>query len=826
VRRPGRAAARRLKAAAAARSLQESGVPTLRFGRHELDPSTRELRADGTALRIGERAFDLLHALAEAGGAPVARDVLFERVWPGRAVLDDNLKVQVMALRRLLGSDAVVTVPGQGYRLGIAPAADAPAAPAAAPALFGRDADLARVTAALAPGRVVSIVGPGGIGKTRLAQAAVAADRRADGALFVELAPLADGRRLAATVARALVLPPGSGEAALLAALRPLQLLLVLDNAEHLRADVAAFVVAALAAAPQVALLVTSQEPLGVGDETVLRLDGLAAGAAGALFAARARALDPEFMPDAAAQARLCERLEGIPLALEFAAARVPLLGVAGVERKLGEALALLTRGAPHAPARQQTLRGALQWSHGLLDEAQKAVFRRLAVFAGSFEPTMAEAVAADAALDGWAVLDALEALADKSLLQRLRADGRPRLRLPEAARQFALERLDDAGEANALRRRHAESLAALFEDADERYNATPALDWLAPLQPELPNLRAAVDWALGLDGDEALAIRLCAGAGGFWAMTGLHAESGPPLLRLVPRVDALGVPPPTRARFWMAIANRSGDGAFSAAQTYEAVERTIEIARAHGLVGLLHRALGHRQVLAQRVGIAIDAAATAAEMRAVEGDDWNALQRRPRRQCEAFAWYAQAQWDRFGAAERQELALLREAGDLYRAWFAAHRLALAETALGRPREAAALMQQAVDEIRAHGLTRHCWQQVAILAMTLIESGDAPPALVHEAVRLMRGARAMAWMATHLAEWLAQQRRDADAARVIGWCARRQAERGEAGSAHAAGARDRTLAALRTRADAAQIAAWQAEGEGWNDDDVAVALLA
>jgi predicted ATPase len=378
-----------------------AGQAAWRFGRCELRPATRELLLDGRPQKLGERAFDLLLALAEAEGRPVSRDDLFDRAWPGRAVLEDNLKVQVMALRRLLGTEAVVTVPGQGYRLGL-PRLDA----SPPPDLFGRDADLDRLLQRLAPGRLLTLVGPGGIGKTRLALAAAAQAGPADGTLVVELAPLADPRALAGTVARALALPPGAGEAALLAALKPLALRLVLDNAEHLHDAVAGLAEQVLEAAPGVTLLVTSQEPLGLAGEQVLRLDGLAvpaddsaaalaASPAAALFAARAAALG--FAPgpaDAAALARLCRRLDGIPLALELAAARVPLLGVAGVERHLDEALALLTRGHRGAPPRQQTLRGALQWSHGLLDDAQKAVFRRLAVFAGGFSLEFAQAVA------------------------------------------------------------------------------------------------------------------------------------------------------------------------------------------------------------------------------------------------------------------------------------------------------------------------------------------------------------------------------------------------------------------------------------------------
>lgn len=813
-----------------------------RFGRFLLRSRTRELLADGQPQRLGERAFDILLALVQAEGGPLTREALFDRAWPGRAVLEDNLKVQVMALRRVLGAEVVLTVPGHGYRLGlpVQVLVEEAAHEAAAPvpdALLGRDETLAQLRAHVAPQRLVTLVGPGGIGKTRLALWAAAHGSLADGHAVVELAPLSDARLLPSTVARALALPPGGDMPAIVAALRPLALLLVLDNAEHLREAVADFACAVLAGAPRVALLVTSQEPLGLAAEQVLRIEGLAlpaddtpaavaASPAAALLVARVRAADARFAPgdtEAAALARVCRRLDGIPLALELAAARVPLLGLAGVLQRLDAALALLTRGAHDAPARQQTLRAALQWSHALLDDAQKAVFRRLAVFAGSFDLDAAQAVAADADADAWSVLDPLQALVDKSFVQVLpQGDGR-RLRLLEVTRQFAVERLDDAGEAAATRRRHAEAMITRFEDADARHTRTPTLAWLNGLLPELPNLRSAVEWAL--DSDERLAVRLCAAAGGFWAMTGLHGESGPPLRRLAARVEQLA-DTATQARFWLAVAVRGGDYAFSWQETHQAAQRAVALARAAGDGALLHRALGRQLPLADRVGAPQDVAATVAEMRALEGPGWSPLQRRARRAAEAFEWYRRGEWARFGEAERREMQLLREAGDPYRAWFAAHGVALAETALGRPEEALQLMRPVADEIRAAGLARHCWQQMAILALAWIETGRAPAAPVQEAVRLMHGAGALPWIGCHLAEWLQQQGRGADAARLLGWLARRHAERGESPGAHGERARDRALAALRAQGAADQLPAWLSEGEAWSDDDVAAALLA
>jgi predicted ATPase/DNA-binding winged helix-turn-helix (wHTH) protein len=823
-------------------------ISPLRFGACELDPAARELRVAGAPARVGERGFDLLVVLAEARGEVVSRDTLLDRVWRGTVVGDENLKVQVMALRKLLGAEAIVTVPGRGYRL--AWPVEAPAAAPARPdtgTLFGRDADLRAVQAALVAGRLVTLAGPGGIGKTRLALANATADagRFADGALLVELAPLVDAGHLVHALNRALGLHPGSGKAALHRALRPLQLLLVLDNAEHLHEGVAALAAELLAEAPQLRLLVTSREPLHLDGEAVLRLDGLAlpasddaaavhASPAVALLCARVQALDPRFelapaqVPLAAA---LCRRLEGIPLAIELAAARVPLLGLGGVLERLAEPLALLTRGTHGAPERQQTLRGALAWSHGLLDDAEKRVFRRLAVFAGGFRVPSAQALLVDAgdpsAPDEWQALDLVQSLVDKSLLAvQAKGDGR-RLRMAEVTRSFALERLLESGEQAAVQRRHAETVLALFEAADERFTATPVLAWTRELMPELANLRAAVHWALGDDGragDEALAIRLMGASGGFWALAGLLGESAPALKRLLPRVrDPL--PLRAQAMFWMAVANRGADPAFSAEETHAALERAIALARAGGLDALRHRALTLRPQLALRVGQAVDTEATAAEMRACEGPDWTSLQRRGRRNVENFALFQRGDWDTYAQTQRQELRLCIEAGEDYHAWITAHRLALAELGRSRAVEAVALMQPMVDAIRTQGFQRHCWQQVAVLTVAQIEAGDAPADAVHETVRLLRGAGAMDWMASHFAEWLTQRARWADAARLLGWIAAREAATGLAPDPQSAAAQRRAQAALDAQASAAQVAAWRDEGSRWIDDDVTNALL-
>ncbi|MBX3600195.1 MAG: helix-turn-helix transcriptional regulator [Rubrivivax sp.] len=827
-----------------------SDPATLHFGGFVLSPAARELRRGAERMPLGQRAFGVLLALAERGGEVVDRDALFARAWPGRVVVDDNLKVQVMALRRVLGADAIATVPGRGYRLAWpvqrAAQGDGTAGPVDG-SLLGRGQDLDELLQALAPARLLTVVGSGGIGKTRLALAAAAAARArfADGAVVVELAALADPTRLPATVARACALAREAADAAALgAALAPLSLLLVLDNCEHLREAAAALAATLLEAAPGIALLATSQEPLAVPGERLLRLDGLAcpagdaveavaASPAAALLAERVRAADADFTIDAgnaAAVAAVCRRLEGLPLALELAAARVRLLGIAGVQARLDRQLELLSRGAPPppgAPPRQQTLRGALQWSHGLLDAPARTVFRRLAVFAGSFAPAAAQQVCADDALDEWAVLDQLRLLADRSLLQRVPAadaTGEARWRLLVAAQQFAAERLDEAGETTATRRRHAEAMLAVFDAADEAAADAPVLPWVDALLPDLDNLRAALEWALGAEGDLALAVALAGAAGSFWHAAGLDDDAGRVLRRLQPLVEGTAgqeLPPRRRALFWWALALRGADARFSWQETFDAADRALAIARESGDARLLHRVMGMWLPLTQRLHRPIDHDAVLAELRGCEGADWSSGQRRARRLVEGRLAHLRGDLAGFIDGQRAELALARAEGDDRRAWLTAHNVAIAELGRGRVAEAVALMRPVADEIRARGLARRCWQQMAALALALIEAGEAAAPEIPEAVALMQVAGALTWMPCHLAEWMAQRGRLDDAARLLGWTDRRYAERGESASAQGEAARRRLQAVLDGALAPAQQQALHDEGARLSDEAAA-----
>jgi predicted ATPase/DNA-binding winged helix-turn-helix (wHTH) protein len=817
----------------------------LRFGRFLARPLSRELFADGRPLRIGARAFELLLALAERPGEVLSRDELFTRVWPGRVVIDDNLKMQVMALRKLLGAEAVITVPRRGYRFGLAVEASAEApARAALPRtepLIGRDGELQALLEALATRRLLSLVGSAGIGKTRLALALAERSRPRfrDGAYVVDLGALDSEAAVVPTVQHALGLAPGGAPgtpASLAQALRSLNLLVVLDNCEHLVPAVQALARALLQGAPELVLLATSQVPLGLPDEQVWRVPplGLAQsddggeGGALALFIARVRALLPSFTPDAAslqASAAVCRQLDGVPLALELAAARVPLLGVAGVLARLDRPLGLLTRGAAGAPTRQQTLRAAIAWSVGLLSPAERAVFQRLGCFLGSFAIEAALQVAG-AGEDEIEWLDRLDSLQAKSLLQVVASGSQHRYRLLDSTRAYALEGLAGAGELAPVQRRHAEVTLGVFDAIDGANAATPLLELDARVQPELGNLRAAMAWALGPDGEPALAIGLSAAAGSALSVSGLFGEAALALDAARPWVDAERSPA-LQARYWLALADRGADANVPAQDTYAAALRALAIFRELGDVDRVYRILSLVVQHGHRVGAAIDVAAIAQEMRRLELPSWTVLQRRARRWIEARAHAQRGDWQGYGERMRIEVMLLQEAGDEWRAWVAAHGVALAEITLQRPQAAVEVMQPALAQIRARGLSRRCWQQVAIHAMACIATEDAALAApaIREAVAVMRVAGSMSWMCTHLSWWVMQRSDSAAAARMHGWVGAHIAAHGETLGAHVVAVRERIRQHLVAQLPAKALEALLAEGARLSDDEAAAIAL-
>ena len=370
---------------------------------------------------------------------------------------------------------------------------------------LGRDAQLTQLRELLAENRVVTLTGAGGVGKTRLAiqVAAAMADEFGDGVWYVDLAPITDPELVPVAVARALGLPDQPGRSTMDTLTRFVadrQMLVVLDNCEHLLDACAELVVVLLGSAPRLTLLATSREAIGVAGEVSWRVPSLSlADEALALFADRARHARPDFTltdDNAVAVGEICARLDGVPLAIELAAARVRALSLAEILDSLHDRFRLLTGGSRTAVRRQQTLRASVDWSHALLTEPERVLFRRLAVFLGGFHLDAAQAVAGSGGdVARYQVLDQLTLLVDKSLVVADDSGGRTRYRLLETVRQYALEKLGESGEADAVRARHRDYYTALAAvlDAPAR---TDYEERIEQADLEIDNLRAAFSWS------------------------------------------------------------------------------------------------------------------------------------------------------------------------------------------------------------------------------------------------------------------------------------------------------------------------------------------
>ncbi len=493
---------------------------------------------------LAPRAFAVLRYLVEHPGRLVTHDELFEALWPKTYVQPEVLKSHIAAIRAVLGDDArkpifIETQSRRGYRFIATVTEDAPARPSrmtnlpeAVSELIGREAELRAVTALATEHRLVSLVGAGGIGKTRLGfeVARHLLPRYPDGVFVAELGPLSSPELVPTTVASALGLTHVAGTASpqrVAGAIRAKRLLLVIDNCEHVIDAAAGMAETLLRAGPSVSLLATSREPLRVSGEYIYRVPPLGVPAednqdiedvfthgAVRLFASRAHAAEPRYVaegPVAAATAAICRRLDGIPLAIELAATRIAAFGVAGVAARLDDRFRLLTAGSRTALPRHQTMRATLDWSYELLSESERVVLRRLGVFVGAFTLDAASAVAASVDVPASEAVDSVASLVDKSLLSANVAGTIVRYRLLETTRAYAREKLLEAAEVDHFARRHAEFYRKLFEHAEAELETRPTAEWLVAYRPHLDDLRAALDWAFSPSGDAGVGVALTA---------------------------------------------------------------------------------------------------------------------------------------------------------------------------------------------------------------------------------------------------------------------------------------------------------------------------
>jgi predicted ATPase/DNA-binding winged helix-turn-helix (wHTH) protein len=534
------------------------------FGPFRLIPAQQMLLDDGKPLRLGSRALGILITLVERAGETVRNDELMARTWPDTTVNEGALRVHVAALRKALGDGRegrryITNNPGRGYTF-VAPvtrernhpppvvsdgANTTNNLPVQLTRIVGRDHLIASLATQLGQRRLLTIVGPGGIGKTTVAVAVAQAVAAAypDGVWFVGLAslPAPDLVPSALSTVLGITLSGANAIFGLAAWLRDKQALIVLDSCEHVIGAVARLAEEILMVSPRVRVLTTSREPLRAEGEWLHRLPSLELPPASAnpsaaealqysavqLFNERAMAAADGFIFEDAnvtAALEICRRLDGVPLALELAAARIDVFGVRELAEHLDERFRVLTSGRRTALPRHQTLGATLDWSYQLLPEVERTVLRRLGVFVGDFSLDSAVAVAGG---DGPAppVVDHIANLVAKSLVVAdLRSDT-AQYRLLDTTRLYALDKLRDTGELAATARRHAEYHRALFAPAEAESETRPQAEWLNIYGRHLDNVRAALDWAFSAEGDPQIGVALTVAVVPLWVQLSLLGE-------------------------------------------------------------------------------------------------------------------------------------------------------------------------------------------------------------------------------------------------------------------------------------------------------------
>ncbi len=560
----------------------DTSLTVYQFGEFILDTGRGSLFKAGTQIKLRPKVYEALKYLVEHSGRLIGKEELMQALWPDAFVTDDSLVQCTLELRRALGDrdqELLKTVPRRGYvfstsvtqhqtRLEHLPPAgpfdlsadrEEPAVkilkklrdlPAPRTSLIGREQEVAEATKLLLRPdvRLLSLTGPGGAGKTRLAIAIAnsMADHFTAGIQFVGLASITQPDLVTIAVADALDIqqignrrvPELIGERLQNAG----PFLLLLDNFEQVL-PAAVALAEILEACASLKILVTSRSSLRIYGEQELPVAPLPQNSAMELFAQRAAAVWPDFVitsENAPAVREICLRLDGLPLAIELAAARTKLLSPGAILDRLQHPLELLTGGALDLPKRQQTLRNAISWSHGLLNAAEQRLFCRLSAFAGGWTLEAAEAVC-NTGLDlGVDLFEGLSSLVDKSLVQRMdRGQGEPRFAMLETIREYALERLVESCEEAAVRRGHAAYFIVLAEEGNPELNSEDRTRWLTQCDAELYNLRSALDW-LYQTLDLEWAFRLCMALFRFWDMRE-HLSEGRARLETALRLAGTG---------------------------------------------------------------------------------------------------------------------------------------------------------------------------------------------------------------------------------------------------------------------------------------------
>ena len=825
----------------------------LRFGAFELHP-TRQLLRDGAPIQIGRIALDLLGALLRSAGNLVTKDELFEAGWSGLVVVENALHQHMRALRTALGGSGglIVTVPRRGYRFVGAveeisvdvETADVlgqrPPVPSPLTSLIGRENEMQATDELLAEHRCVTLLGPGGVGKTRLAlEVARRWVDRGDGpVLWVELAAITMPDDVEGAIAAACGLPGPAGVPPMTRvqfALRDGAALLVLDNCEHLVETCAGAAHALLQAGPRLRVLATSQRPLGISGEHRLRVPMLALPAVGTtdtdvvaaspavrLLLERIGECDSQLHFDADAltdAAALCRQLDGNALAIELAAARVASLGLAATRAALTDHFRLLADGLSKVLPKHRSLEAMIGWSHALLPDGQARLFRQLAVFTGGWTIESALAVVGAATDAPFDITTGLAQLAERSLIVSEGASQSPRFRMLEAQRVFAVEQLGAHGEQPRCAAAHAQHFATVFDAGYGEWDDTPDARWMARYGPERENLRSAIRFALTAH-DSALAARLVGSSIWLWRAAGVVHELGQALQHL----SLLPLEPPEPPE-----------------SPSREVEARLRLARAYALHATSSESTSVRSAAAAAVKSfegskdtlgAANALLCLASAHAQLGDtasQWACLERidallREHRHGKTFAWYCgshawAAQWagDLQAASNwaTQSRAAYRGSG----AWHGETRamLHLADLCLaaGSVAQAIEVGEECVARLQGGPHRDDLGRALANLGAARFACGDLARARACWAGALeeLRGLNFSYWVFDHIALLAIAEGRDTDAARMIGYADAGYERLRKGGRVqNEQRAHDRAMAHLRSQLSAEDLAAWLSAG--------------
>jgi predicted ATPase/tetratricopeptide (TPR) repeat protein len=643
----------------------------------------------------------------------------------------------------------------------------------------GRQRELSELSDLLQQRRIVTITGSGGIGKTRIAlEVATGRPTPPDGTWFVDLAPGADTAFVLSRLASLLgIRLPDQGDrlVALIDAIKNRDALLIFDNCEHVLAAVRSVAEAILQGCPRIALLATSRERLGIAGELPYQLSALAIPVALELFVERATTAKyglhfSDEHRDVAAD--ICRRLDGIALAIELAAARLPVLGLIELQSQLAQQFQVIAGGRHDLPERQRTLHAMISWSHDLLVESERVLFRRLAIFAGGWTLEAAVAVCADDALEASDVLDALFSLTEKSLVVVDLEAPTPRYQFFESTRAFAAEKLERANEHAALSRRHASWMAGFADRAYDLFETISRHRWEVAMAPELDNAFAALAWAVTPNGEIVLAGRIASGLHGFWQTTGF-AVTGHQYVRLaLERIDS-SEHPALAARLLLAQA-RFGHGR----ATVDATKRAIALLADtddHRTMAMSYGMLATALLQTEQYPAAEEACDHALRLLSTCGLQQSLLYAGQLR-CRSGIYHAQARAAEAKSALSEALALAVTAEDDWAISLCHATLAGIEFAAGDVHRAVALAEQGIASARKVRGERGAYQLTTLcnLACYKLVLGDADGAesSAREALNLARvtnAGLAIFIAIQHLGAVAALRNQPHRAARLLGY---------------------------------------------------------